>query len=254
MKKTILYLFLLLTLPSMAQYRGHSGHGPGGGHESASSLTIVAPKHQTFWLFVDDVLQNENAVHSIRINNLWPAELYIRVELDNKNQDCVGRFVDLKHPQGFNIVRQGNLLGLESSQGNIRPELTMDLLTEMPLPPVPPTPPTPHVGPGQPPVPEPVHMEMGMNPRDFDEAMALLSKETFDDTRLATAKQIIANNPMTVNQIAQICRLFTYESNRLEWAKFAYPYCVDKNKYYMLNEVFTYDSSKQELNEYIRGL
>ena len=251
MKKTILYLFLLLTLPSMAQYRGHGGHGPGGGHESASSLTIVAPKHQTFWLFVDDVLQNENAVHSIRINNLWPAELYIRVELDNKNQDCVGRFVDLKHPQGFNIVQHGDLLGLEPSQGNIRPELTMDLLTEMPLPPVPPT---PQVGPGQPPVPEPVHMEMGMNPRDFDEAMALLSKETFDDTRLATAKQIIANNPMTVNQIAQICRLFTYESNRLEWAKFAYPYCVDKNKYYMLNEVFTYDSSKQELNEYIRGL
>lgn len=254
MKKTLLYLFLLLALPSMAQYRGHGGHGPGGGHESASSLTIVAPKYQTFWLFVDDVLQNENAVHSIRINNLWPAELYIRVELDNKNQDCVGRFVDLKHPQGFNIVQQGNLLGLEPSQGNIRPELTMDLLTEMPLPPMPPTPPTPQVGPGQPLMPEPVHMEMGMNPRDFDEAMALLSKETFDDTRLATAKQIIANNPMTVNQITQICRLFTYESNKLEWAKFAYPYCVDKNKYYMLNEVFTYDSSKQELNEYIRGL
>ena len=72
MKKTFLYLFLLLALPSMAQYRGHGGHGPVGGHESASSLTIVAPKHQTFWLFVDDVLQNENAVHSIRINNLWP--------------------------------------------------------------------------------------------------------------------------------------------------------------------------------------
>lgn len=238
MKKTFLYLFLLLALPSMAQYRGHGGHGPGGGHESASSLTIVAPKHQTFWLFVDDVLQNENAVHSIRINNLRHTELYIRVELDNKNQDCVGRFVDVRYPQSFSIVQQGNLLGLEPAQGNIRPELTMNLLTETPLPPV----------------SGAIHMKMGMDPRDFDEVVALLSKETFDDTRLATAKQIIANNPMTVNQIAQICRLFTYESKKLEWAKFAYPYCVDKNKYYMLNEVFTYDSSKRELNEYIRGL
>lgn len=245
MKKTFLYLFLLLALPSMAQYRGHGGHGPGGGHESASSLTIVAPKHQTFWLFVDDVLQNENAVHSIRINNLWPDEFYIRVELDNKNQDCVGRFVDFRHPQGFSIVQRGNLLGLESTHGNIRPELTMDLLMATPLPPMPPAPQLEIV---QPPVP------MGMNPRDFDEAVALLSKETFDDTRLATAKQIVARNPMTVNQIAQICRLFTYESNKLELAKFAYPYCIEKNKYYMLNEVFTYDSSKQELNDYIRGL
>lgn len=251
MKKTFLYLFLLLALPSMAQYRGHGGHGPGSGHESASSLTIVAPKHQTFWLFVDDVLQNENAVHSIHVNNLWPDKLYIRVEMDNKNQDCVGRFVDLRHPQGFSIVQRGTLWGLEPTQGNIRPELTMDLLTETPLPPMPPT---PQIGSTQPPVPEPVHVEMGMNPRDFDEAMALLSKETFDDTRLATAKQIVANNPMAVNQIAQICRLFTYESNKLELAKFAYPSCIEKNKYYMLNEVFTYDGSKQELNDYIRGL
>ena len=246
MKKTILYLFLLLALPSMAQYRGHGhgGHGPGGGHESASSLTIVAPKHQAFWLFVDDVLQNENAVHSIRINNLWPDEFYIRVELDNKNQDCVGRFVDLMRPQGFSIVQRGNLLGLEPTHGNIRSELTMDLLTETPLPPMPPA---PQLEIAQSPV-------SIMSPRDFDEAMAMLSKETFDDTRLATAKQIVANNPMTVKQIAQICQLFTYESNRLELAKFAYPYCVEKNKYYMLNEVFTYDSSKKELDRYIRGL
>jgi len=251
MKKTILYLFLLLALPSMAQYRGHGGHGPGGGHESPSSLTIVAPKHQAFWLFVDDVLQNENAVLSIRINNLWPDEFYIRVELDNGSQDCVGRFIDMRHPQGFSIVQHGNLLGLEPTQGNIRPELTMDLLINQPLPPMPPMPQVEIV---QPPVPEPVHIELGMNPTDFDEAVALLSKETFDDTRLSTAKQIVANNPMTVNQIVQICRLFTYENNKLEWAKFAYPYCIDKNKYYMLNEVFTYNSSKDELNEYIRGL
>ena len=247
MKKSILYLFLLLALPSMAQYRGHGGHGHGGSHESASSLTIVAPMHQNFCLFVDDVLQNENAVHSIRVNNLWPDEFYIRVELDNGNQDCVGRFIDLRYPQGFSIVQHGNLLGLEPTHGNIRPELTLDLLTGAPLPP-----PSPQSGIIQPPVP--VLIEMGMDPRDFEEAAAMLSKETFEDTRLATAKQVVANNPMTVKQITQICKLFTFESNKLELAKFAYPYCIEKNKYYMLNEVFTYDSSKKELDEYLRGL
>lgn len=247
MKKSILYLFLLLALPSMAQYRGHGGHGHGGSHESASSLTIVAPMHQTFWLFIDDVLQNENAVHSIRVNNLWPDEFYIRIELDNGNQDCVGRFIDLRYPQGFSIVQHGNLLGLEPTHGNIRPELTLDLLTGAPLPP-----PSPQNGIIQPPVP--VLIEMGMDPRDFEEAVIMLSKETFEDTRLATAKQVVANNPMTVNQITQICKLFTFESNKLELAKFAYPYCIEKNKYYMLNEVFTYDSSKKELDEYLRGL
>jgi hypothetical protein len=93
----------------------------------------------------------------------------------------------------------------------------------------------------------------GMSSNDFDAAMAMLSNEKFDDTRLTLAEQIVSNNPMTVSQIAQICRQFSFENNRLELAKFAYPFCVEKHKYYMLNEVFTYDSSKQELNEYLQG-
>ena len=254
MRKSILYLFLLLAIPSMAQYRGHGGHGPGGGHEMTSTLTIVAPKNQAFWLFVDDVLQNENAVQSIRINKIRPDELYVRVELDNENQDCVGRFIDLRHSRSFNIVQRGNLMGLEPTQVNIRPELVMDLVTEVPLPPMPPTPPAPQVGPGQPPMPVPPHGETGMNAKDFYEAISMLSAQSFDDTRLSMAEQIIASNPMTVDQISQICKLFSFESNRLEWAKFAYPYCINKNEYHLLNETFTFNSSKQELMEYIRGL
>jgi len=259
MKKSILYLFLLLAIPSMAQYRGHGGHGPGGGHGSASSLTIVAPNHQTFWLFVDDVLQNENAVRSIRINNLWPEELYIRVELDNGSQDCVGRYVDMRQSQSFNIVQRGSLLGFESTHSNIRPELTMDLLTETQMPSVPfgpyggNMPPASPGGTMQPPMPGHGLMMMGMNPKDFEGALTMLSKESFDDDRLVMSKQIVAKNPMTVDQISQICRLFKFEDNKLEFAKFAYPYCVEKNKYFMLNDVFSFDGSKRELNEYIQG-
>ena len=82
----------------------------------------------------------------------------------------------------------------------------------------------------------------------------MISNESFDDTKLALAKQIISSNPMTVNQIVNICKLFSFESKKLEFAKFAYSYCTDRNKYYLLNEVFTYDSSKRELNEFIQGL
>lgn len=114
-------------------------------------------------------------------------------------------------------------------------------------------PPMPHeevVVPVPPVQPEP----MGMSSKDFDEAYALIQRESFDDTRMTIAKQVVASNMITVNQIAQIARLFSFESNRLEFAKFAYPYCIEKNKYYLLYEVFDYDSSKQELNEYIQKL
>ena len=254
MKKLFLYLLVFITLPAMAQYRGHGGQGHNGHHQQgqASFLTIVAPRHQAFWLFVDDMLQNEQPVHSIRVNNLWPDEFYVRVELDNREQNCFGQFVDLRHPQGFSIEEHRGFFGLEPMHGDIRPELVMNLNVGniMPEPPMPPAPHEEVIIPTPVPPVEP----MGMLPKDFDDAYSIIQREHFDDTRLAMAKQVVASNMMTVNQIAQIARLFSFESNKLEFAKFAYPYCIEKNKYYLLYDVFDHDSSKQELNEYIQGL
>ena len=91
----------------------------------------------------------------------------------------------------------------------------------------------------------------GMNPKDFEKAVQLISDETFDSKRLTVAKRIITDNKMSVKQIADICKLFTFEANRLEFAKYAYRFCVDPNRYFLLDEVFTYSSSKEELFDYI---
>ena len=91
----------------------------------------------------------------------------------------------------------------------------------------------------------------GMNPKDFEKAIQLISDETFDSKRLTVAKRIITDNKMSVKQIASICELFTFEANRLEFAKYAYRFCVDPNRYFLLDEVFTYSSSKEELFDYI---
>ena len=95
--------------------------------------------------------------------------------------------------------------------------------------------------------------EIGMNRRDYKEAVRIINNENFDERRLATAERIIASNPMSTRQIANICKLFNFESNRLEFAKYAYHRCVDPNNYFMIDEVFTFDSSKKELYNYIRN-
>lgn len=41
------------------------------------------------------------------------------------------------------------------------------------------------------------------------------------------------------------------ESDKLEYAKFAYNYCIDKNNYWEINDVFNFSSSVDKLNEYI---
>ena len=94
-KHLFFFLILFMALPSMAQV-ATVRHHHGGNHHGSTTLTIVAPRGLSFWLFVDDVLQNEQPVRSICVRNLWEDSFYIRVELDNPLQNCVGQFVDLK--------------------------------------------------------------------------------------------------------------------------------------------------------------
>ena len=57
---------------------------------------------------------------------------------------------------------------------------------------------------------------------------------------------------MTADQIKEICKLFSFESNALEFAKTAYTRCINPEKYYVVNRAFKYEASKRELDEYIR--
>lgn len=93
----------------------------------------------------------------------------------------------------------------------------------------------------------------GMHPRDFEEAVRIISEENFDDKRLELAKYIIKSNPMSARQITRICTLFNFEANKLEFAKFAYPYCVDRNRYFLVDEVFNFSASKEELHKFIQN-
>ena len=230
-----------MALPVMAQVKPK--HTSGNTHQS-TTLTITAPRGINFWLYVNDVLQIEQPTRSICIRNLVEDNYYVRVELDNQLQNCVGQYVNLKQSQTLTVVQKGKLYGLETTDAHIRPEVTMDLLTQTVVPE------TPNVRPPMPPGPP----SAGMSHRDYEEACQMITNESFDNSKLTLAKQIVSANPMTASQITNICKLFSFESNKLDFAKFAYGYCVDPNKYYLVNEAFSYDSSKRELNEFIKGL
>lgn len=242
MKKHLIFALVLFTaLPCMAQVASiKSKHhdNPRGN----ASLSIVAPKHQTFWLYIDDVLQNDQPVHSICIRNMGEDRYYIRTELNNPQQNCVGQFVDLKHSQSISITQSGKHYGLNPTQDQILPDLTLDLITE----------PSSTDGNSHSNIPIPP-MSSCMSSQDYENAYRLISKESFDSSKLAIAKQIVSANPMNAGQILGICKLLSFESNKLDFAKYAYPYCVEPNKYYLLNETFTYESSKRELDEFIKG-
>ncbi len=91
-----------------------------------------------------------------------------------------------------------------------------------------------------------------MRPADFLAALKSVKSSGFDETRLSTAKSIVSSNCLKVNQIIDICKAMSFEESKLDFAKYAYSYCVDAKNYFMANKVFSFENSKTELNEMIQ--
>jgi hypothetical protein len=91
-----------------------------------------------------------------------------------------------------------------------------------------------------------------MNDRVFEQFKQTLRNESFDNTRLTLAKQTISANFFTALQVKDVVNLFSFESNKLEIAKYAYAFAVDKGSYFVVNDAFGYASSKEELSNFIR--
>lgn len=90
-----------------------------------------------------------------------------------------------------------------------------------------------------------------MSSSDFDDAMSSIKSKSFEDSKLTLAKQITKNNCLTANQVKRMMSAFTYEDSKLTYAKFAYDYCLDNNNYYKVNDAFEFETTIDELNEYI---
>lgn len=88
----------------------------------------------------------------------------------------------------------------------------------------------------------------------FQSMKQSLRRENFENTRLTLARQMMERNYFETAQVREMLQLFSFESNRLELAKYAYRNTVDKNNYYSVNDVFSFSSSREELSRYINSV
>jgi len=89
---------------------------------------------------------------------------------------------------------------------------------------------------------------------DLADICASIRKQNFNSTRITIARQIIqAKGCFTSRQVLDLVKLFDFEDSRLEIAKFAFAYTMDKENYYVVNDGFSFESSKTELSKFIAG-
>lgn len=108
-----------------------------------------------------------------------------------------------------------------------------------------------HNGPANTCAPTPV--AVGMHPQTFNQVMRTIENQAFSSSKMAVAKQAISSNGISSAQVADMMRLFSFESYKVELAKFAYGYVADPQNYWLVNNGFSFTSSVRELDQYIAG-
>lgn len=92
-----------------------------------------------------------------------------------------------------------------------------------------------------------------MSPEDFAAAKQSISSKSFEDSKLSIAKQVFMSNCLLSSQVREIMQLFSFEDTKLDFAKFAYGLTFDPGNYFKVNDAFQFESSIDDLNEYITG-
>lgn len=90
-----------------------------------------------------------------------------------------------------------------------------------------------------------------MNNIDFNNLYNMVENTSFDDSKLSIVKQALSYNYMNTEQVSLLLGLFSFESYKLKLAKHAYTKVIDPQNYYLVNNQFTFNSSINELNNYI---
>lgn len=88
--------------------------------------------------------------------------------------------------------------------------------------------------------------------QEFAQILISIKKESFNNTKLVLARQILRSKQcFTTQQVIQIAKLFSFDDARLEIAKFAWDYTIDRDNYYQVADVFSYKSHKDELMKFL---
>lgn len=92
-----------------------------------------------------------------------------------------------------------------------------------------------------------------MHPRDFVRLEHVLADIPFEGRRLEAVIHTLRDNRLSSEQLRRLLNLFSFERNRLELAKTAYPNLVDSQNFFIVYDAFAFQSSIRELNRFIAG-
>jgi hypothetical protein len=90
---------------------------------------------------------------------------------------------------------------------------------------------------------------------EMKDILRVVKRESFDQTKAQLARQILSSSkkPFLATQIRGLLQCFDFEPTKLDVAKFAYDYTYDPERYFVVNDAFDFENTKQALARYLQS-
>ena len=91
-----------------------------------------------------------------------------------------------------------------------------------------------------------------MTYQEFGNMKERIKQNTLENGKLETAKAMTNENILTAIQVAEIARLFTFDNNRLEYAKFAFDYTYDRENFMVVSDALAFQKNREDLQRFVQ--
>lgn len=89
------------------------------------------------------------------------------------------------------------------------------------------------------------------SPEDVQLMLTAVNGQNFEDKKLELAIIFVRIKPVTVEGLRTLVEAFNFDDSRLEFLKHAYAMCPNKERYFTLYDVFSFQTNGDKLLEYI---
>ncbi len=89
---------------------------------------------------------------------------------------------------------------------------------------------------------------------EIQELLSVLNNENYENDKLSSIANYLAfrQKKYTTSSLIKVASKFRFENNKLDFAKLAYKYAIDKENYYLMNSIFSFRFSREALNNFIK--
>ena len=91
-----------------------------------------------------------------------------------------------------------------------------------------------------------------MTAEEMEHLLQTLRSRDSESIKQNIARDAVRNGSIAAEDLKRVLQEFEYENSRVEFAKFAYEYLCDREHFYYIYDLFRFDSSVQELEQYSR--